>query len=76
MPCMPRSGARTTLTLPVMRSPRTALYAVRIAVRAVEPLAVTGDADRIDFIFIFIQVSQNRSGRQARDIVLTQNTAE
>ena len=69
-------GCQNDLDLAGHALPRTALYAVRIAVRAVEPLAVAGDADRIDFIFIFIQVSQNRSGRQARDIVLTRNTAE
>ena len=69
-------GCQNDLDLAGHTLPRTALYAVRIAVRAVEPLAVAGDADRIDFIFIFIQVSQNRSGRQARDIVLTRNTAE
>ena len=69
-------GCENDLDLAGHALPRTALYAVRITVRAVEPLAAAGDADRIDFIFIFIQVSQNRSGRQARDVVLTRNTAE
>ena len=69
-------GCENDLYLAGHALPRTALYTVRITVRAVEPLAAAGDANRIDFIFIFIQVSQNRSGRQARDVVLTRNTAE
>ena len=56
--------------------PRAIFNTVGVAGRAIIPLALPRDANRINIIFILIQIAQNRRGGQARDLMFTRNTAE
>src|SRR5699024_10483517 len=56
--------------------PFAVFHAVRVARRAVVPLSLLRDADRVNLIFRFIKVSQYGCGGEARDIVLARNAAE